>query len=214
MADALDLRGGALATGMDINDASPTEVGPELPSEGDALLAAGGDVEAFIRLYREHLGPVYRYLYARLGNRTDAEDATQEAFLQAYRALPAWRSRGSGERAWLFSIAHNEVVDRHRARARKPQTALDDAIHLYDQSPSPEQVAVTTGDLDEALSLLGQLSDDQRRVMELRLVGLSGAEIAGVLGKPHATVRKLQERALHRLTELRLAHATRGGELS
>lgn len=181
----------------------------------DAVPSTAGELLArFQTMYDDYRNDILRYCRYRLPTDQDAEDATQEIFLQAYRALPGWQSRGSGERAWLFSIAHNEVVDRHRARARKPQTALDDAIHLSDQSPSPEQLAVTTGDLDEALSLLGQLSDDQRRVMELRLVGLSGVEIAGILGKPHATVRKLQERALHRLTELRLANATRGGELS
>jgi RNA polymerase sigma-70 factor (ECF subfamily) len=179
-----------------------------------APLTAGSVLARFQTMYDDYRNDILRYCRYRLPTDQDAEDATQEIFLHAYRALPGWQERGAQERAWLFSIAHNEVVDRYRADARKPQTALDDALLLHDQSPSPEQRAVTTGDLDEALRLLGKLSDDQRRVMELRLVGLSGAEIAGVLGKPHATVRKLQERALHRLTELRLANATRGGELS
>jgi len=177
-----------------------------------APLTADSVLARFQTMYDDYRNDILRYCRYRLPTDQDAEDATQEIFLHAYRALPGWQDRGSQERAWLFSIAHNEVVDRYRADARKPQTALDDALLLHDHSPSPEQWVMTTGDLEQALRLLGQLSDGQRQVMELRLVGLSGAEIAGVLGKPHATVRKLQERALHRLTELRLAQSVPGGE--
>jgi RNA polymerase sigma-70 factor (ECF subfamily) len=184
-----------------------------LAGPSDAAPLTTNDVLArFQTMYDTYRNDILRYCRYRLPTAQDAEDATQEIFLKTYRALPGWQDRGSEERAWLFSIAHNEVVDRYRAHARKPQTALDDALLLQDQSPSPEQWVVTSGDLDQALRLLGQLSDDQRRVMELRLVGLTGAEIAGVLGKPHATVRKLQERALHRLTELRLAQSVSGGK--
>src|SRR5690349_14398216 len=75
---------------------------------------------SFERLYRRHASSVYRYAYGMLRNRADAEDVTQTAFLNAYRAL----ERGDEPRAplnWLISIAHNVCLQRFRAAARRPQ---------------------------------------------------------------------------------------------
>lgn len=168
-------------------------------------------VDAFQVVYATYRNDVIRYCRYRLSTDEDAEDATQEIFLHAYDAFPRWANRGGGIRPWLFSIAHNEVVSRYRATARHPEVGIEAAGALAYQGDSPEQRALDTTELDHVLRLLTQLSDDQRRVMELRLVGLTGAEIAGVLDKKHATVRKLQERAIERLTELRLAEAVPGG---
>jgi RNA polymerase sigma-70 factor (ECF subfamily) len=167
---------------------------------------------AFQGLYDDYFDDVLRYCRYRLPTLQDAEDAVQEIFLHAYKALPGWRDHGNGARSWLFTIAHNEVVSRQRALHRRQQVPLDDADSVFDRDPSPEEQAVATGEFEYALALLQVLSEDQRRVMELRLVGLCGVEIADVLGKRHATVRKLQERALDRLAGMRAAQPARGDE--
>jgi RNA polymerase sigma-70 factor (ECF subfamily) len=183
---------------------------PPAPAYADASVT----MDQFQQLYADYRNDVLRYCRYRLPSEQDAEDATQEIFLRVYRALPSWQDRGARERSWIFAIAHNEVIDRRRVIARRPQAVLDDARWLQDGQPTPEQSAIASGELGEALALLGQLSPDQRQVMELRLVGLTGVEIADVLNKRHATVRKLQERALQRLTELRLAETqTAGGSV-
>src|SRR5579885_3182891 len=95
------------------------------PDPDDATLAAAAraDPRAFTVLYERYLGPIYRYCFARLGNREAAEDATSAIFLKALAALPEYRDGGFA--AWLFQIAHNVVVD--LVRRQRPTVALGES---------------------------------------------------------------------------------------
>ena len=81
----------------------------------------------FDEFYREHLRDVYSYSYYRVGNHHDAEDITEQAFLQAYRHFErALReSKGRPMRPWLIRIAHNLAANHYRDKGRKPEAALD-----------------------------------------------------------------------------------------
>src|SRR5664279_3571299 len=86
------------------------------------------DLDArFTELYRRHLRDVYSYSYYRIGNHHDAEDLTEQTFLQAYRHYARARRESDGRplRPWLIRIAHNLAANYHRDRSRKPQTPLD-----------------------------------------------------------------------------------------
>lgn len=153
------------------------------------------DPRAFAPLYDRYLDRIYRYCYRRLGNREAAEDATSAIFARALAALPNYRD--GSFRAWLFVIAHNIVVDTHRRR--RPEQPLADAYEPVDHAPTPEE-AVLASDARQSLHrMLDDLPADQRRVLELRLAGLSGAEIACVLNRSVAAVKMLQLRAMTRL---------------
>jgi RNA polymerase sigma-70 factor (ECF subfamily) len=103
-------------------------------------------------------------------------------------------------RAWLFTIAHNVVVSFYRTRSRRGHHAsLDDAVHLADPGPTPEDDVLLADEQQRLYQALAHLPDDQRRVFELRLAGLLGAEIAEVLHRSPAAVRQLQFRAMQRL---------------
>ena len=82
---------------------------------------------AFEDLYRAHLRDVYSYSYYRVGNHHDAEDLTEQTFLQAYRHFERARRESNGRplRPWLIRIAHNLASNYHRDRARRPEAALD-----------------------------------------------------------------------------------------
>ena len=84
---------------------------------------------AFEDLYRAHLRDVYSYSYYRVGNHHDAEDLTEQAFLQAYRHFERARRESDGRplRPWLIRIAHNLASNYYRDRSRRPQTPLDNA---------------------------------------------------------------------------------------
>ncbi len=84
---------------------------------------------AFEDLYRAHLRDVYSYSYYRVGNHHDAEDLTEQAFLQAYRHFDRARRESDGRplRPWLIRIAHNLASNYYRDRSRRPQTPLDNA---------------------------------------------------------------------------------------
>jgi RNA polymerase sigma-70 factor (ECF subfamily) len=157
---------------------------------------------AFDDLYARYADPILKYCYYRLGTWEEAEDAAQQIFVNVYRALPRFQVHHSSVRSWLFSVAHNEVANRHRHRARHPTLPLTEATGLFDPAPLPEEVAVITDHQDHLRTLLAHLSEDQRRVVELRLAGLRDGEIAAVLGRSPGAVRGVQARAVARLREL------------
>ena len=83
----------------------------------------------FTALYKAHLRDVYSYAYYRIGNHHDAEDLTEQTFLQAYRHFERAQRESNGRplRPWLIRIAHNLAANFYRDRSRKPQTAIEDA---------------------------------------------------------------------------------------
>ena len=170
------------------------------PEADEAALveAAQADPRAFAPLYARYLDPVYRYCFRRLGSREDAEEATSQVFLKALAALPGYRE--GSFRGWLFTIAHNVVTDHFRhCRSDRPLEAADDPP---DAAQTPEGLALAAEERRTLHAALVQLPPDQRRVVELRLAGLSGAEIAAALGRSAGSVKMLQFRAVTRLRTL------------
>src|SRR5438445_4827115 len=86
----------------------------------------------FAELYRAHLRDVYSYSYYRVGDHHDAEDLTEQTFLQAYRHFERAQRESDGRplRPWLIRIAHNLAANLYRDRSRRPQTVIDDATIL------------------------------------------------------------------------------------
>src|SRR6187549_4134678 len=101
---------------------------PEPSEEGRAAKARLD--EQFTRLYKAHLRDVYSYSYYRVGNHHDAEDLTEQTFLQAYRHFERAMRESDGRplRPWLIRIAHNLAANLYRDRSRKPQSALDESM--------------------------------------------------------------------------------------
>jgi len=148
----------------------------------------------FERLYRLHRGDVYRFVLRDLRDPDDAEDVTQVAFLNAYRAL----QRGSDPekpRAWLFTIAQNVARRRFRNRASRPREVELDPEALV----APEPEGPTAAEIRAALL---RLRPNQRAVMVLREIGgLSYAEIAETLGLSVSAVETLLFRSRRALRE-------------
>lgn len=175
----------------------------------DAVLVARARVDpgAFTPLYARYADPIYRYCYRRLGDVAAAEDATSQVFLKALAALPNYRD--GSFRSWLFTIAYTVIADSFRAR--RPHYPLDDAPEPIDPAPTPEEAALAGESRHSVQTLLGHLSEEQRRVVELRLAGLTGVEIAHVTGRSHGAVRALQFRAAAKLREIIQAGTHPGG---
>ena len=149
---------------------------------------------AFERLYEQHRGDVYRFVLRDVRNPADAEDVTQIAFLNAYRALKHG-DRPEKPRAWLFTIAQNVARRRFRSSATRPlEVPLDP-----DLTPAPEHEGPTAAEIGEAL---GRLRPNYRSVLVLREIGgLSYAEVAEHLGLSVAAVETLIFRARRALRE-------------
>src|SRR3954447_13459856 len=170
--------------------------GEALDSDAHLVVAALADRSAFAALYRRYVDAIYRYAYHRLGTKEQAEDATSQIFLKALVALPSHKPDRSF-RSWLFTIAHNVVTDCYRAR--RPQEPLDQVADLEERCASPEEEALHLVQRDEVREMLQLLPNDQRRILELRLAGLTSAEIGQVLGKSAGAVKVAQSRPIARL---------------
>jgi RNA polymerase sigma-70 factor, ECF subfamily len=168
---------------------------------GEALLvdrAVEGDRDAFARLYDLHLDPVYRYVRYRVGNKPDAEDVTQQVFLNAWRSIRSYRRSGTPFRHWLIRIAHNQSAD--LLRRRVPTTEL-----RHDPTEPDERASVEEGAIQrisaEAIRLeIRSLPEDQQQAVTLRLIAdMNYADIGVALGKSEGNARVMVHRALLRL---------------
>jgi RNA polymerase sigma-70 factor (ECF subfamily) len=143
----------------------------------------------FAALYERWRDDIFRYVLGCLRNREDAADATQQIFANAFASFPRFQGDQEACRYWLFRIAHNEVVTRHRQRSRRIECQLAGLDWIADTSRSPEELAIladTTARLD---ALIHRLPPEQCRCCALRLAGMSHSEIACILGKSEAAVR-------------------------
>lgn len=167
----------------------------------DAALVARAqhDRHAFGALYDRYFDAVYRYCFVRLGGAEWAEDAAHQVFVRALEGVSRYQESGRF-RSWLFTIAHNVVVDE---LAMRPQRLTHDELDRFtDPTPGPEADALAAVELQRVRSALAQLPPDQQRAIELRVAGLTGREIARELGRSHEAVKMLQQRGLIRLRTL------------
>ncbi len=173
---------------------------PGETADADLVLAARQEPAIFGQLYERYFAVVYGYCLRRLDDRTVAEDACAAIFSRAFASLGSCR-HPDRFRSWLFTIAHHEVTDRYRAR--EPMADIEAVGQtLRDPGRSPEDIAIAAEERRALHTALAALPDDQRHVLELRLAGLAGPEIAAVIGRRQGAVRALQHRAFARLRTL------------
>lgn len=159
--------------------------------------ARRGESAAIGTLFDRHHQSVFRYLWARLGDRQAAEDLTGEVFLRMQAALPRYEMRELPFRAWLFRIARNLLVDEYRRGKGRATVSLDEAAVASPVAVGPEQSA--EGDLvvERLRRAIQRLSKARREVVALRFFGqLSLRETATALGKSVAAVKALQHEGL------------------
>jgi RNA polymerase sigma-70 factor (ECF subfamily) len=165
----------------------------------DAVKAAL-DAE-FSELYRTHLRDVYSYLYYRLGTHHDAEDLTEQTFLQAYRHFERAQRESDGRplRPWLIRIAHNLAANLYRDRSRRPQSALDERMPLA-ALHSTEDLVSGRDELAHVLAGVKQLPDDRREALIMRFaLDMDNREIARALGRSDGATKVLIHRAIRQL---------------
>ena len=164
-------------------------------------LAKQGAPEAFEQLYESHFDKIYRYIVLKVGNRADAEDITQQVFLNALESIGSYRWRGVPISSWLFRIAHNQVVDHFRRRSREQTLPLDESRSR--SSFDPVALAERNLKVEQLAAACTQLSEAQREVISLRFAGgLSVAETAQSMGKSEGAVKVMQHDALVKLRRI------------
>ncbi len=163
--------------------------------------ARAGDAAAYGELVRMHQLIAMRTAWLVTRNAAEAEDAVQEAFVKAYRALGRFRE-GEPFRPWLLAIVANEAKNRRRSVARSDRLTLRvaEVRPSGDAAPSPEAAVLLDEERSLLVEALNAMREEDRLVVGYRyLLGLSEAETVAALGVPAGTVKSRLSRALVRL---------------
>ncbi|MGI8729734.1 MAG: RNA polymerase sigma factor [Solirubrobacteraceae bacterium] len=155
----------------------------------------------FSDLYKAHLRDVYSYSYYRVGNHHDAEDLTEQTFLQAYRHFERAREESDGRplRPWLIRIAHNLAANLYRDRSRRPQTPIDDTTVLSTMHTT-EDLVEGRDELARIIEAIKELPEERRDALIMRFaLGMDNREIARAIGKTDGATKVLLHRAIKQL---------------
>ena len=160
-----------------------------------------GDRQAFARLYAAAGGKLYGVALRILGNRSDAEEAVQEAFVKIWHGAGRFQAGRGSALGWLVSIARNQAIDALRAR-KAPARDISEMLDLADQGPTPEASALGSDDRRRIEGCLGTLPRDRAAAVTAAYVeGWSYEELARRFNVPLNTMRTWLRRALISLRE-------------
>lgn len=164
--------------------------------EDETLSAAlGGEEWAWAAIYRKLAPSVAGYLRAQGAG--EPEDLTGEVFLQVIRAARSFRGEGTAFRSWVFSIAHNKLIDDRRRRIRRPASPVWSHPEDSLAPGNVEDEALQNLSVGRVRRLIEQLTPDQAEVLLLRILGgMSLPEVARTVGKSLTAVKALQRRGL------------------
>ena len=165
------------------------------------LQAQKCDQEAFAKLYEQNFDKIYRYISLKVGNNTEAEDMTQQVFIKALQSISSYKWKDVPFSAWLFRIAHNQVIDYYRKQSRQSTTPLYEYMAVTNFNPEKEME--DKSDIERLLIASKKLTAAQQEVIALRFAGeLPIAEVARIMGKTQGAIKALQHSAIASLRKL------------
>ena len=153
------------------------------------------DPVALTQLYEENFDRIYRYIVLKIGDRTEAEDMTQQVFLNALKSISSFKWKGMPFSAWLFRIAHNQIVDYLRKKSKRATVPLDESLAAGDSDP--RKAIEQKVEIEELALATQKLTRAQQEVISLRFAGeLSVAEVARFMGRSEGAIKALQHSAI------------------
>lgn len=156
------------------------------------------DQVALTQLYEENFDRIYRYIVIKIGDRTEAEDMTQQVFLNAIQSISSYKSQGMPFSSWLYRIAHNQIVDHLRKKSRRILVPLDETLPANEDDP--KHTVEQKIEIEEVVAASKELTAAQQEVISLRFGGeLSIAEVAQAMGRSEGAVKALQHSAISAL---------------
>jgi len=174
--------------------------------------ARQGDQEAFAQLYELHFDKIFRYVVMKIRNQAEAEDMTQQVFVKAYESIGTYRWQGIPFSAWLFRIAHNQMVDYVRKHSKQQTIPLDESLPIEGDCDVEHEVE-TKMEIEKVMIATKKLTQAQREVISLRFAGgLSITEAAKTMRKSEGAVKALQHSAILALRKTLLAGDNGGNQ--
>lgn len=175
----------------------------DLERERQLVARSAADPDAFTELYDRYVAHVYQYAYRKLGTHPDAEDVTAQTFHRALERIGTYQWQGYPFGSWLFRIAHNLIVDRHRAGA--VPLSLDglsaNGFDPVDARADPLDAGLLAREsADAAWAAVATLPPIQQRAVTLRFGrGLSHIEVGRIIGRGEPATKQLIYRAIKTL---------------
>ena len=155
------------------------------------------DTSAIAELYDKYFDKIYRYIVIKVGNHMEAEDITQQVFLNAMRSISCFRWRGTPFSSWLFRIAHNQVVDFLRKKDKHQASSIEEELNLTSDCNDPLEAFENKSNIEELYIAMRRLTEAQKEVISLRFSGdLSISEVASLMGRSEGAVKALQHSAI------------------
>jgi RNA polymerase sigma-70 factor (ECF subfamily) len=165
-------------------------------------LVQDGDARAFELFYDRHSGPAFSLAYRMVGNRTVAEDVSQEAFVSIWRSRLRYQSDRGSVRTWVLGIVHHRAIDALRRNTVHDKRRAS-AEGIEERFEAPEQTDVEAARREEARTVraaIDELPSEQVRVIELAYFGgFSHSQIASQLEMPIGTVKGRMRLGLDKL---------------
>lgn len=183
----------------------PRDELPRLADEDLVGLVEGGNPDAFELLYDRHARVAFSLAFRLLGDRTEAEDLVQDAFLSIWKRSASYSPSRGSVRTWLLGIVHNRGVDRLRNQAAgaRRQEALQGVALARQRTPDAADEAVAEVMAGHVRQGLDDLPPEQGQVISLAYFGgFTHHEIAGLLELPLGTVKSRMRLGLERLRSL------------
>lgn len=158
------------------------------------------DETAFAQIYESYFDKIYRYLVLKIGDRTEAEDLAQQVFLKVVQQIGSFNWRGAPFSAWLFRIAHNQMVDYLRQRNKRYFLPLSESIPSQDD---PQRTVENRLEMERVLKAAKKLTAAQQEVISLRFsADLSTREVARIMNKSEGAIKALQHSAIIALRKI------------
>jgi RNA polymerase sigma-70 factor, ECF subfamily len=177
---------------------------PQRDRKDERAVIPSGDDSITAECYRRYARKLFAYLCLHIPSSNDAEDLLFEVFLVALEHEPELETMlEDGQRAWLWTVARNKIIDYHRRLHHRRVIPLDHLAEMIDNQPTPDEIALHHEEYEHLHTHLKQLSALQQEVLELRFTaGLRCAEIAAVLNKKEGAIRTMLSRALNILRNI------------
>lgn len=208
-------RGGALSIALEQNHI-PATMGHSTAREHTAVTPAERELQlidrakqdprAFAPLYDTYADMIWRFAMNRLRDPERAQDVTSQTFVKAIQSLPGFNAKLQGEGtsfpAWLMMIARNTIIDEQRKH--RPTSDIENPViePQLSTSSTPESIAISRDEQRRVRQAIAQLNPRQQRMVELRIAGYSGQEIADIMGISLNGVRTAHSRAYSKLRDL------------
>lgn len=165
--------------------------------------AKKNDPVALTKIYHQFIDQIYGYVYYKVGNREDAEDLSQEVFLNAFKAIRKYVWRGIPFSAWLFRIAHNLVVNYYISQKRTMALSFDDESSLDKIEENPSELAELETERENLRKAMAKLPEEQQQVVILKFfLNRTNIEISSFLNKSEGAIKSMQYRALKNLKHI------------